>query len=187
MENLSDRQELPEALRLLLDEYPQEAWEASDNFGSLIRFWLDRHMMFRKLMSALQDESERALDGTLDSRMLGKRVSRYGSMLVGELHGHHNVEDVHYFPRLRQLDERLETGFDMLDSDHHALDGLIERFTGDANKLLGSVTSGADWRVPAEAFRNGLVVFERSLDRHLVDEEDLIVPILLKYAPDDLI
>jgi iron-sulfur cluster repair protein YtfE (RIC family) len=186
MKNLSDRQELPEALRVLLDEYPRESWESSDNFGALIRFWLDRHMMFRKLMASLQDETERALDGNLDARMLGNRVSRYGSMLVGELHGHHNVEDVHYFPRLRQLDARIETGFDLLDSDHHALDGMIEAFTGDANKMLGAVTSGSDWRAPAEVFRKGLIGFERNLDRHLVDEEDLIVPVLLKYAPADL-
>ncbi|MBT8459219.1 MAG: hemerythrin domain-containing protein, partial [Boseongicola sp.] len=63
---------------------------------------------------------------------------------------------------------------------------LIEGFTEDANKMLGAVASGADWRAPTEIFRKGLVRFERDLDRHLVDEEDLIVPILLKYAPDDL-
>ena len=63
MDNLSDRQPLPEALGVLLDEYPREAWDSSDNFGGLIRFWLDRHLMFRKLMASLQGETERALDG----------------------------------------------------------------------------------------------------------------------------
>ena len=186
MENLSDRDALPEALRVLLAEYPREAWESADNFGALIRFWLDRHMMFRRLMTSLHNETERALDGTLDARMYAARVSRFGSLLVGELHGHHNVEDVHYFPRLRQLDARLETGFDLLDSDHHALDGLIEGFTEGANTVLKTVGDTSDWRAPAEVFRKGLVRFERNLDRHLVDEEDLIVPVLLKYAPDDL-
>lgn len=186
MENLTDRQELPEALRVLLKEYPREAWDSSDNFGALIRFWLDRHMMFRKLMASLQNETERALDGDQDARALGGRVSRYGSMLVGELHGHHNVEDVHYFPRLRQLDGRLEKGFDLLDSDHHELDGMIEAFTSDANRMLNTVSAQGEWRAPAEAFRKGLIRFERDLDRHLVDEEDLIVPVLLKYAPADM-
>lgn len=186
MESLTDRQGLPEALSVLLDEYPREAWESSDNFGALIRFWLDRHLMFRKLIASLQSETERALDGNLDERMLATRVSRYGSMLVGELHGHHNVEDVHYFPRLRELDARLETGFDLLDSDHHALDGMIETFTENANGLLKTVGAKTDWRAPAETFRKGMIRFERDLDRHLVDEEDLIVPVLLKYAPADL-
>ena len=186
MDSLSDRQALPEALRVLLDEFPREAWDSSDNFGALIRFWLDRHMMFRKLMTSLQGETERALDGNLEAQMLGSRVSRYGSMLVGELHGHHNVEDVHYFPRLRSLDARIEAGFDLLDADHHALDGMIEAFTTDANKMLNAVSAQGDWRAPAEAFRKGLIRFERDLDRHLVDEEDLIVPVLLKYAPADM-
>ena len=186
METLADRQSLPEALRVLLKDYPREAWESSDNFGALIRFWLDRHMMFRKLMSSLQKETERAMDGNLDPQMLASRVSRYGGMLVGELHGHHNVEDAHYFPRLRQLDSRLEKGFDLLDSDHHALDSMIEAFTKDANKMLNAVSGGSDWRGPADVFRKGLIGFERDLDRHLVDEEDLIVPVLLKYAPADL-
>lgn len=186
MDNLSDRQALPEALGVLLDEYPREAWDSSDNFGALIRFWLDRHMMFRKLMASLQGETERALDGNLDAQMLGSHVSRYGSMLVGELHGHHNVEDIHYFPRLRLLDKRIEAGFDLLDADHHALDGMIEAFTTDANKILNAVSAQGEWRAPAEAFRKGLIRFERDLDRHLVDEEDLIVPVLLKYAPSDM-
>lgn len=186
MERLTDRLGLPGALRVLLEQYPREAWESSDNFGALIRFWLDRHMMFRRLITSLQDETERSLDGNLEERMLATRVSRYGAMLVGELHGHHNVEDVHYFPRLRKLDARLEVGFDLLDSDHHALDGMIETFTGSANKVLNAVSTGADWRAPAEVFRNGLIGFEHDLNRHLVDEEDLIVPVLLKYAPDDL-
>ncbi|SMX25192.1 hemerythrin domain-containing protein [Boseongicola aestuarii] len=183
MENLSDRQTLPEALRVLLDEYPREAWDSSDNFGALIRFWLDRHMMFRKLMASLQHDTERALDGSVEAQILGGRVSRYGSMLVGELHGHHNIEDVHYFPKLRLLDKRIEAGFDLLDADHHALDGMIEAFTTDANKMLNAVSTLGEWRAPAEAFRKGLIRFERDLDRHLGDEEDLIVPVLLKYAP----
>ena len=184
--SLKKRDGLPDALRVLLDEYPRAGWESSDNFGALIRFWLERHMMFRKLMTSLQGETERALDGAIEGRMLAGRVSRYGSMLVGELHGHHNVEDAHYFPRLRRLDARLADGFDLLDSDHHALDGMIEGFTKAANGLIGAVSENADWRGPAEAFRKDLMAFEAGLDRHLVDEEDLIVPVLLKYAPKDM-
>ena len=186
IESLADRQGLPDALRVHLEDYPREAWESSDNFGTLIRFWLDRHMMFRRLMTSLQGETERALDVNLDERMLAARVSRYGSMLVGELHGHHNIEDVHYFPRLRQLDRRLEKGFDLLDGDRLALDALLETFSVSANNVLNSVSNGADWRAPTDVFCKGLHGFKRDLNRHLVDEEDLIVPVLLKYAPADL-
>ena len=72
IESLADRQGLPDALRVLLEDYPREAWESSDNFGTLIRFWLDRHLMFRGLMTSLQGETERALDGNLDDRLLAR-------------------------------------------------------------------------------------------------------------------
>ena len=64
-EALETRTGLPDALRVLLAEYPREAWETHDNFGALIRFWLDRHLRFRRLMETMTAETERALDGDL--------------------------------------------------------------------------------------------------------------------------
>ena len=92
--DLHERSGLPDALKVLLTEYPREGWESSDNFGGLIQFWLERHMMFRKIMMALLAESERGLENNSDAKAVVSRISRYGSMLVGELHGHHNIEDM---------------------------------------------------------------------------------------------
>ena len=36
--DLSHRTALPDALRVLLAEYPREAWEADPTFSALIRF-----------------------------------------------------------------------------------------------------------------------------------------------------
>ena len=100
-------------------------------------------------------------------------------MLVGQLHGHHRIEDTQYFPVLSRLETRLDRGFAILDRDHHALDALLGRFTESANAVLQG-------RGEAGAFLDELGAFEGFLNRHLEDEEDLVVPVILKHGPDGL-
>lgn len=183
---LEERDGLPEALRVLLDTYPRESWEADPNFSTLIRFWLDRHMMFRKLMDILRTDAEKALDADLEARTYAMRLSRLGGQFVSELHGHHGIEDMHYFPRLRGLDDRLTRGFDILDRDHHALDGHLETFTDQANDAIRAVVDKSFLTDGARNLHGTMGRLSAFLTRHLEDEEDLIVPVLLKYAPEGL-
>ena len=50
---LETRTELPEALRVLLAEFPKSGWNAHPNFKGLVEFWLNRHGMFRQICQAL--------------------------------------------------------------------------------------------------------------------------------------
>ncbi|MGI9391529.1 MAG: hemerythrin domain-containing protein [Boseongicola sp.] len=184
---LESRKRFPDALRVLLEEYPRDAWEAHDNFSALIRFWLERHLMFRRLLEALESETLRSLDGNMEARLYGSRLSRYGSLFVGELHSHHTVEDTHYFPQLKQLEAKLETGFEILDRDHHAIDGHLETFTEEANAVLLAVRDKGDWKTATGELRTGLQRLTRFLDRHLTDEEELVVPVLLKHTPKGMV
>ncbi len=173
--DLRSRAGLPDALRALLESYPRDEWEAHPNFSGLVEFWLDRHLMFRKLTTALNEDSEAAMDGKMDAEAQKARLSRFGGMLVQQLHGHHQIEDMHYFPVLSGMERSLQRGFTILDKDHHAMDGLLERFTTGANGVLrGQVEVGA--------FREELLDFEALLSRHLEDEEELIVPVILKHG-----
>jgi len=176
---LDIRTGLPEALRVLLDEYPREAWEQV-GLSPLIRFWLDRHMMFRKLTERLEDDSRAALEGRADPRTHAAALSRFGGLLVNELHGHHHVEDAHYFPLLSQHDARLGAGFELLDADHHALDGHLQAFVARANAVLQA--EDLTRHDATGRFLEGLEGFAPLLERHLTDEEDLVVPVLLKYG-----
>ncbi len=177
--DLTQRNGLPEALRVLVDEYPRAGWQEDLGFAGLVAFWLDRHMMFRRLCEAIVRDAEATADGHMDLIQMQGRLSRYGGMLVQQLHGHHQIEDTHYFPVLSRRDSRLIRGFEILDKDHHALDGFLERFASSANDVL---------RAKAEpvAFREDVLGFQRFLQRHLEDEEDLIVPVILKYGQDGL-
>ncbi|MDA7428100.1 hemerythrin domain-containing protein [Primorskyibacter aestuariivivens] len=171
---LETRTGLPDALRVLLAEYPRADWPAHDNFHGLVSFWLERHLMFRKLLEALASDCEAVMDVQMDPRQHGQRLQRYGSMLVSQLHGHHQIEDMHYFPKLVGMEARLERGFTLLDADHHALDGLLARFTEAANGVLRGGEPGR--------FHTELKGFAQLIDRHLVDEEELIVPVILKHG-----
>lgn len=185
-DRLEDREGLPDALRTLLESYPRHGWVSHDNFGGLIRFWLDRHVMFRRLLEAMQAETEKALEDNIDPRLFGERLARYGRLFVGELHAHHSIEDQHYFPRIRPLEPSLDRGFDLLDRDHHSIDEHLNAFTEDAERLFTAIGKQDDWKKEGEEMRKCLLELTKYLDRHLTDEEELIVPVLLKHAPAEL-
>ena len=77
-----------------------------------------------------------------------------------------------------RLDTRLERGFEILETDHHALDGLLAGFADGANGVLRA--EGEARRTAAGGFANDLERLERLLDRHLVDEEEIIAPVILR-------
>ncbi len=180
---LETRTGLPDALRVLLADYPREAWEADPNFAGLVEMWLDRHLLFRRLLGLMRSEAEALLDRRADPRGWAGRVSRLGGHFAGDLHGHHSIEDQHYFPLLVTRDPRLEQGFAILDRDHHALDGHLARFVDEANGALRALDA-AGFRTEAGRFHAGLIRLEGFLDRHLTDEEELIVPVILRDGPD---
>jgi iron-sulfur cluster repair protein YtfE (RIC family) len=130
---LNKRTALPDALRVLLKEYPRELWEEDAGFSELMRFWLDRHLMFRRLMEALQDTTRQGIEKAVDPLTYARTLSRYGSMFVGELHMHNSIEDAKFFPVMKTLDRRITTGFDILDRDHHAIDERLQGFAGVAS------------------------------------------------------
>jgi iron-sulfur cluster repair protein YtfE (RIC family) len=179
--DLAVRQRLPDALRVLVEQYPRSGWEAHPEFNALTRFWLDRHLMFRRLQSLLLDETAGFLDRNRDPRRFGADLGRLGGAFLSELHGHHLIEDSHYFPILRAQDARLAAGFDLLDADHHALDGGLHALADATNGVLRGLDADARAIDPAARLKAELDRFALFLDRHLTDEEELVVPVILEY------
>jgi len=180
---LEDRKHLPDALRVLLRDYPRDLWESHHNFDGLTRFWLDRHLMFRRALAQWQDDTRGFLDHDRAPRAHGQMTARIGGFLINELHGHHQIEDTQYFPVLAQANARLARGFDLLDADHHALDAQLAALTEAANGHLRNLQDKtADQTASAGAMLARLDGFERFLNRHLVDEEELVVPVILHHA-----
>ncbi|SMY06647.1 hemerythrin domain-containing protein [Flavimaricola marinus] len=184
--DLAVRTALPDALRVLTEQWPRDEWEAHPNFEGLVRFWMERHMMFRKIMDLLQQDARSLIDGNMDSKDYAGRLSRFGGMFVNDLHGHHQIEDVHYFPKLSRSEPSVATGFEILDRDHHAIDAELERFVKGANGILQRLDDAKVLRERAGCFEADLTDVAALLDRHLLDEEDLVVPVILKHGPDKL-
>lgn len=178
---LEARDRLPEALTALLKAHPRASWENDPGFAGLVQFWLERHAMFRKLSDLLVQEARATEAGGMDPAEFAPRLSRFGGMFLQELHGHHMIEDHHYFPVLARLEPQLERGFTLLDADHHALDPWLAQLAERANALIDTAGKGGAVAEPAGRLADDLAAFTPLLERHLTDEEDLIVPVLLRH------
>ncbi|NBR90071.1 MAG: hemerythrin domain-containing protein [Rhodobacteraceae bacterium] len=180
--DLDARTGLPPHLRILADKYPRADWAGHPNFNQLTAFWLERHGMFRQVMTRVLDLTRGYIDAPRDR--YAPELSRYTGFFLNELHGHHNIEDHHYFPQFNALDRRLEQGFELLDKDHHALDAHIHALAEATNRVLIAIREGQGAQDAAGALEKAQSGFQTFLERHLADEEEIIVPLILEYGSD---
>lgn len=177
--DLFARDGLPDEIALLRARFPREGWDGHANLGPVARFWLERHGMFRELGAALGEGADALAAGEVDGRRFMGWFAPRVRLFLGELHTHHAVEDHHYFPVFRAADPRLARGFEILDADHHAIDALVHAIAEGAANLQQALAGRGD---PARAADHLAHTLSRSLPgiaRHLDDEEDLVVPLIL--------
>ena len=180
--NIKSRQALPHDMRLLLWDYPREAWPDHPNFARSVQNWMGAHSMFRQLGEVTRAETESYLSKDRAPEAFAGRLSYYGDALVRNLHGHHGWEDRAFFPELAKADPRFQQGLDMLEGDHVALDDVLDRFTHKANRVVKLIhLDEAQARQEAEDLLPITSEIEGFLARHLSDEEDLVVPIILHH------
>jgi hypothetical protein len=164
-------------VRAQLERHPRAAWRQAPSPAA--RFWLDIHDGFRResgSLVALLDahRGDRAAELAVIS---GRRLES----MIARLHGHHAVEDFEYFPAFRALAPKLAGGLDLLASDHARLHRRIDEALAALSELLATVENNAaatPWAADRYASRTGELC--RTLARHLDDEEDLIIPLLLE-------
>src|SRR5215207_2351186 len=150
--DLDRRTGWPDDLRLFVERYPRAVWPGHANLGQTARFWLERHDMFRDLGAALKSATGEFREG----RPAARRVPAL----------------------VRAAEPRLVRGFEVLEHDHDILHERIARLADAANAFLEASEPGA---MRACADRYSLVTDEllSGLVRHLADEEDLIIPLIL--------
>ena len=106
-------------------------------------------------------------------------LDRAAQLVAGDP-GHHHVEDYSYFPIFRAAEKRLAKGFDVLEGDHQAMHAEILRTVESANGLLRAMERDDDARRAAtDAYTDASEQLLKFLVRHLDDEEDLIMPVIL--------
>ena len=185
--DLARRSGWPEDLRVLIARFPREQWQGHANLGAMARFWLSRHDMFRELSAAIEETTTQFRSGALPAAEFPRQMVPRLQFLLSQLNVHHQIEDLHYFPIFRAAEERLARGFDVLEGDHHAIHADMAATAETANALLRALAENTDTLVRcgddyAQA-SGGLI---KGLIRHLDDEEDLIVPLILDRGEEAL-
>jgi iron-sulfur cluster repair protein YtfE (RIC family) len=184
---LDTRSGWPAELRLLIDRYPREVWRAHENLGQMAQFWLQRHDMFRELSTALEQAVTAFRDGTASAQDFRAFFAPRLQFFLQQLNSHHQVEDLHYFPVFQAAEARLARGFTVLESDHLAIHRGIEEAVTTANAFLRTPVNDADTlRAAGDGYGAASDALMRLLRRHLADEEDLIIPLILDRGEDGL-
>ena len=180
---LTERSGLPDEVASLRPTYPRANWRGHDNFGQLSAFWLDIHASLRAEGGELAAATTGYREGRSDAAGFQRFFVPHLNRFLQHLDGHHQVEDVIYFPKFRALDPSMVAGFDLLEADHrHIHEALLSTATS-AQALAVALGSPADAaRGPADAYANTSDHLLKLLTRHLADEEDLIVPAMLHYG-----
>ena len=183
---LARRSGWPEDLRVLLARFPREQWQGHANLGEMARFWLSRHAMFRELAGMISGVEAQFREGALPAAEFPRQLVPRLQFLLSQLEVHHQIEDLHYFPIFRAADTRLARGFDVLEGDHHAIHADMAATAETANALLRALADKSDARKHGDdyALASGMLI--KGLIRHLDDEEDLIVPLILDRGEEEL-
>ena len=182
LNSLNTRQELPNEIHFLLDGYPRDGWTSHPNFARSIQNWLGAHQMFRQLGEILLSKTQRFMDNQIDGAGYVTGLGQYGDMLIRNLHGHHTWEDRSYFPELARADQRFQAGQELLESDHLELDNLLDDITQRSNRVIKLFDlDPSQIKNDIGPLREEFAKLSVFLNRHLTDEEDLIVPILLHH------
>ena len=178
--DIDSRTGWPDELRVLLEKYPRDSWRSRPS--PVAQFWLDKHDWFRHQCSALKSAGDDYREGRSDPMTFVTWLAPRLQNFIAHLHGHHQVEDYHYFPAFRAAEQRLAPGFDALAADHELLHGGISDIVATVNAFIEAARAGDATDATRHAGDRYLASSEqmfRRLLRHLNDEEDLIIPVML--------
>lgn len=178
-QDLDQRQGLPAELLFLLLRHPRDAWSGG-RLGVTAQFWLERHAAFRQLGEALQQRADAFLGQASEAEDFRDWFAPRLQMLLSELQGHHQIEDLHYFPAFRAAEPKLVPGFEILDRDHKTLHNSLVETAEAANALLQALARDPQAAAgPAEDYAATSRRLLTRMLRHLDDEEDLVIPLLI--------
>jgi iron-sulfur cluster repair protein YtfE (RIC family) len=172
----------PEELRTLLNRFPRESWRRNGN--SMTEFWLDKHNYFRQQASAMSEMAKDLRNDRIEPAEFAGWLAPRLQAFLSSLHGHHQIEDFHYFPAFREAESSLAPGFDVLAADHELMHKAISDIVEKTNAFLTTLSDesasarDAQKRAADKYIETSELAFGR-LVRHLSDEEDLIIPIML--------
>lgn len=151
----------------------------------MARFWIDKHNYLRQQSEGIIGANDEFRAGRIDPEQFGSWLAPRLQSFLSVLHGHHQIEDFHYFPAFRRTEPRLNPGFDVLARDHelvhHGIAGIVESVNTFFSTLQSDATGADDARRhAADRYIEASQLLHTRLIRHLEDEEDLIIPLMIR-------
>lgn len=144
------------------------------------------HGGFRAQQAHMADAAARWRSGALDPRGLHAALIPTLQAFLQHLDGHHRVESGHYFPQFRLIEPRIQSGLDLLDRDHDAIHAHLDALYHSAIAFHQAVAAQSpDAPDRANRLADVLDGAAPGLIRHLDDEEDIVIPLMiLKGGPE---
>lgn len=182
--DLDTREGWAAELLFLLERHPRATWSAQRALG--VQFWLDVHDHLRRDCVGLELAADEYRAKRSSAAQLAVIAGPRLRGLIAGVHGHHQIEDFHYFPAFRQAEPRLAPGFDVLESDHSRLARDVDAALGALGELRAAAEhadrlgAAATLELAAERYIASGQTLSRRLWRHLTDEESLVVPLLIE-------
>lgn len=171
------------AVEFLLERHPRATWRTAGS--SSVAFWLEVHEQLRREAAGL----ELAADDYLQHRSTPARLAAIAAPrlrgLVARMLGHHQIEDSAYFPAFRRAEPRLGAGFDRLERGHASLNARVAAALAALAALQAAAEQPAEAAAPqlaADRYVAAAAALCRTLQQHLEDEENLVVPLMLERS-----
>jgi hypothetical protein len=174
----------PSELLFLLARHPRSAWPAARS--TTVAFWLDVHERLRRDAAGLDAAGDEYRGGRSSPAQLAVIAAPRLRGLVAAMQGHHQIEDFEYFPEFRRAEPRLAPGFDRLEREHAVLNRSVDAALAALAELHAAVerptepAAATTLKLAAQRYADAAATLSADLRRHLHDEENLVVPLLLE-------
>lgn len=156
---------------------PRGTWDSLPS-GGLAHTWLAMHDSLRHGQAMLERLATHWQLKLIDAARFREQALPLLQQHLGHLHGHHRLEDTHYFPQFRVMEPRIGSGIDLLENDHESLHSAIDVLEELTRRLASLGLDDPETSALIQKLAGALHRFGPEMRQHLLDEEDLVIPLL---------
>ncbi|NQZ26639.1 MAG: hemerythrin domain-containing protein [Colwellia sp.] len=182
---VEQRKGLPAVIKDLLLPLERDQWSQHARYGGKASFFIQYHGDLLATAAYLKQSLQVLLDSSqlvFNWQHLKDPLSA-AQYLVDRAHNHHRIEDQVYFPQFRKIMPQLSKGIDLLDKDHQSLDLALDDLSTRVMSMVMTLNQGdVIDKQQVKVLTDNILYLQRILQRHLHDEEEVIIPIFLLSA-----
>ena len=164
-----------------LSQWPPQRWTEHPAYHGLARHWQEIHRAMLHNLGVVEHSLRRLADDSLadaDRARMAGQIGIAARQSVDHLHGHPHLEDQSMFPQLVRAAPALARPLSLLEADHVVLNALLGPFEQALARLPAADAAASAWDEVARAGER----VTRVARRHIEDEEEIVIPIVLGVA-----